>query len=679
MVLHVTPPPPGWDPATDPGTGSEADPFHSVATAVREADGGDDVRLGPGRYVENVLLDNVRGDPAHKIVVQPHDGAVVSIDGLETRFRDQDGAWEPVVDGAPDEFRWNREFTDGEKVRRGAFLETPFLPVPRHTRLVTYDRDGDFRAPGGRWPKDLTTGDNNVWRKRDDPPGWTHTGIRNWVYMGPGLWFDEETRRLHIRLSPTRNGVPDLADYTGPTDPAQVGLALSLEDTFTLRMTRCSDIVFRNLTLRFGGQDTIRIGQSHDIAFEHVRIHAGSRAIRLQEPPNERIRFSHCEIDGGLPPWFFRSDRKDGYRYTPHDPDLPTQPEPVVDPPVNGLGENTTGVLVSGGPGCSDVVVEYCEISHGHDVYVFGNGARFHHNWVHDINDDALNFGGEATDTDDARVYGNVITRCLTALSFGAQTRAKHVRIFRNLVDLREPTASIRPAADGADPFRTGVFVKLNGPGEGPIDLWHNTCVVLNPGAGVDDPEQDDLTAVGFGHYRALLPTREGEDWVTDPRRSFNNVFVAVYPDPGRMKPIAFLPPSSFAGLTDGNVYTRLDPGSTTDRYLVVGQGGYRDLDGADGYRADSPPHEASGRQLAAPSFVSFAADGHPDPGDDLRPRLGSPRAIAMPEEIGQIDRSVGGSPGGFLDVLFGRPRGCYRRRWEQLAVGVGGQTLFPG
>jgi hypothetical protein len=75
----------------------------------------------------------------------------------------------------------------------------------------------------------------------------------------------------------------------------------------------------------------------------------------------------------------------------------------------------------------------------------------------------------------------------LTAFSFAADD-AGLVQIFRNLIDLREPTLGVRPPAANvvSKSLRQGLFYK-DELREGPLDLWNNTYVVFNAG-GVGDP-----------------------------------------------------------------------------------------------------------------------------------------------------------------------------------------------
>jgi hypothetical protein len=395
------------------------------------------------------------------------------------------------------------------------------------------------------------------------------------MYMGPGIWFDLKTKLLRIRLSHTRHNFPRWPAYTGITDPRQ------------LRLANCENL-----------------------EFDHVNIRGGTNAIRFEvdgDLHNDRIVFHDCEIDGGMPTWFFRSDRKDGYSFVP----ATIQNATEADVRPNPLGSATSNALLSSRRNANGTEVHHCELVNAHDICLFGQGMRFHHNWVNNINDDALFMGSTDAATDDLWIYRNVVTKVLTTLSFASKTPLGQVRIFRNLFDIREPILGIRPRSeDDINPLRQGLLYKSNGP-EGPIDLWHNTCLVLNAGSStIDHP------AVGYTVFKTNPPN-------AGQRRSYNNIFVAAYPDSGITRAIAYLPLASFDGPTDGNLYERIGPEDTDgeDRFLVTA-GDPNHFATLKDYNIANEPWEDNGI-LANPLFRSFNNDtGFPDPeNDDLRPR----------------------------------------------------------
>jgi hypothetical protein len=673
-----------------------------VADGIAAAQNGGIVRLHSGHYYESVSLSGVSGLSVRKIFVQPFGDGAVYIDSLLPQFlnpREPGHHWDPVAPGPNfnGEYVWRQSFplpadvteTDRLKVNGGAFLDEP-----RHTRLVSYSQLADLLATNEFWPTTSPgpPNGNRVWRL-DTAPGANGTYIpetregrihrRPSVYMGPGIWFNQDTgsadaRRLHIRLAPTRHeidGWPRFIPVT--TDPNQVRLAVCRQEDHAIFLTNCHHITFRDLELCFGNPDTIRLNTCSDIAFDHCRIRSGSRAIHLltgnsQGSWNEDVRIEHCVIDGGLPTWFFRSDRKDEYRMGPTNKDRAVKEETVV----NRLGYTTSGVQISGSSRNRGVIVHHCEIVNAHDSYVFGDGMEFHHNWIHNLNDDGIALSAEA-DTTNAKIYCNVMTQCLTALSFASTKAVGPVYLYGNLIDIRRPTLGVRPKTAGGvpDSLRQGHFFK-DGVDEGVIELFHNTCVVLNPGAKGDNPA--DLTDAGYSYFVNIGPHSK-------QRRAFNNILVAVYTSDSNVRPIAFLAPASFTTQSDGNTFFRipLGPAGSINFQMRKKIGDNAEESGAyptlADYRKDQwPPNGAGGYEeksvLGDPMFKSFdTAAGQPRRGDDLRLAQGSPakNCVAdMPQDL--RDK--------YLDATGTQPvdRGCYPHTGARLQVGVGGRRIFP-
>jgi hypothetical protein len=664
------------------GDGSETDPFRSVQAALTEvhARGGGTVLLFGGHFVESVELVGVVGSSGtDPIVVRPVDGTgEVVIDSCLTEFLSA-GQWVPV-DGWPGEYCSIGSYpAPGTELERGTANLGAFYDEPAHTRLVSYAELDDLRSTNQYWPGDVG---HLVWRAKPNTPGvYIHEDRanrphrRSFVYMGPGVWFDRRAagRRVHVRLGPTALGLPNWPDFDpAETDPNRVRLALSVEGKRALFLTRCRHIRFEDLTLRFGNPETVRLKECTDIAFDHCRIRSGSRAISMAAElgrTTEDVRIEHCEIDGGLPTWFFRSDRKDTYLRGPDHKEEATEDEVFE----HKLGYATSGVQVSGDARCHNVLVHHCEIVNAHDSYVFGTGMRFHHNWVHNLNDDGIAVSGEAR-TEDAEIYCNVLTQCLTALSFAASEAVGPVRVYGNLIDVRRPTLAKRPTSAGsgpADSLKHGHFFK-DGADEGEISLFHNTCLVRDPGALGDDAGND----AGFAYFVTI---GEGEH----PRTAFNNIMVAVFA-PGTVKPTAFLAPSSFATESDGNTWFRLPQDHPSPRFLVRRRrSGPTDESRTFPDLADYRLHywpAGGGYEVAStstdPVFASFDyATGAPHPRDDLRLRHHPPSparggAVELPALLRDMYVAATG--------VEPTDRGCYPPTGERLRVGVDGRRVFP-
>jgi hypothetical protein len=255
----------------------------------------------------------------------------------------------------------------------------------------------------------------------------------------------------------------------------------------------------------------------------------------------------------------------------------------------------------------------------------------------------------------------------LSALGFSGRNETIEWFIYRNLIDLRRPTAGVRPRRPGdTDVWRHGHLYKSDPP-DGPIDLFHNTFLVY-----------DQSAQASFMHYRETTGAHR--------RRSFNNLFVAVNPGPESDVAITFVPSPSFQGSTDGNCYHRKGhaeaPAFRHLGYVFEGEsyrgGTFDDLGELHASRLFDqsqtqylPGYEASSSE-ADPRVRRMGADGRFRETDDLR--LGAESeaigaGVPLEPELRALDPfATGGAP----DI------GCYPLGAEPLRVGVDRRRSFP-
>ena len=202
---------------TNPGT--LAKPFRTIAKGISVLTAGDVLSLRDGNYVESVEVKGKHGSETHPIIIQSNAGEHATIDGTVLQFRrTNNDDWEPASlrdpDADDDEFVSRDSFVlkfpeDKDRVNRGAFLDRE-----PYTRLITYSRLEDFRADNQTFDTLLLSD------PRPGPEVTNQEGISRgfkfpWVYMGPGLFFNWDTKRVHIRLSHTSNNIHGLAYYKG--------------------------------------------------------------------------------------------------------------------------------------------------------------------------------------------------------------------------------------------------------------------------------------------------------------------------------------------------------------------------------------------------------------------------------------------------------------------------------
>lgn len=665
-------------------------PFRTIARGLRGASPaatsklkpGDTLTLRGGVYLEAVKISKLVGTPGHEITIRSFPGERAVIDSGIAAFREVGAdAWiearttDPKAH--PDE--WVSEpFPKDVKPNRGAFLDMPYR------RLVTYSTIQDFRSNNQVSDKifDVDAFDENrgPWKVTDekfkpllDPPKTGREFTFPWVYMGPGIFLntkDPDTNRIHVRLSHTSLHIPGLQDYRGPNNPNGIGLAICAENVPTLTILSSNHLIFSNLTIRFGGSDTILINRCASLTFDEVDVFASTGGIRFGALAGATFR--NCRFDGGSPPWFFRTDRKAEYHclLTPTGGRL-----------HNTRGKNTVDVLMYGeGANKQDFEIHHCEFVNGHDLYLVAKNTHFHHNWIDNLHDEGLVL--DLTPSTSGQIHSNVMTRCLSAISLAGDVFTTGPWfIYRNLIDLRQPTAGVRPRHAGdTNVFRFGSVFKSNeapAAPDGPHDLFHNTFLVA---------EQREQAA--YLHYRSAQSPHG--------RRSFNNIFVAVNSSPDSDAAITIVPPPSFPGPTDGNLYHRYGAATNPAFRSLPYDFGRAHFDGRN-YQGlpqlhDSdlfgqsktqygPGYEANSL-LTDPGFLKIAADGEFHPLDDLRLSEDSPArsaGVALPSDLQELDdraRPLDGASA--RPIQASRDIGCYPFDSEPLEVGVHGRRRFP-
>jgi hypothetical protein len=624
----------------DGNTGQSQDsPFRHVRYAIGKLETGDTLYLRQGVYAEQLTI---RGKTRVTICSMPGEHAV--IDGAIEAFRtDAAHMWDPgVVSG---EFVSRTAFPAGTD--RGAFV----LPN-RHVRLMTYSRLEDLHAQNetfgpllaGQGPAGPDVSDQSFPK-------------RPWAYLGPGLHQGRDGL-VHVRLRRTHLGQPGVTEYAGSEDATSVPLAVWTAPQPTVTIDDCHTLHLTHLTIRFGGGRTILVKDSDEVLLDHLHVLAGPYALEVGEG-SDLTRVTHCRFDGGLPPWSFRSDRKDGYTITAGAPLGP-----------NGLAEQTLKTLVYCHRLSSRTTVENCELVNGHDAQLNGPDSVFRSNWVANLNDDGL-FIGETAQR--LVITGNVFERCLFVLSVASEDpNSGPLYVHRNLVDLRRPTLGRRPptvlenitAEEERPVVRLGNFFKSNTP-DPDLAVFHNTVVINQSQRAVHN----------------LFRSYDGQS----RRRVLNNVFVGIDNGDHVDRPLAYLPAVQDDAESDGNCYWGID--RTPPTRLVVrdrqpGDGSpFNGLDTAyydSPYFSDSEDEHGTGYEAHGttknPRLRRFWGPPHFPLVEDLRLAPGSSAHLRGVELVDPDLRRIDGNP-----PAGQRPdSGCYPLDAPPLRVGVDGLRVFP-
>lgn len=503
----------------DAQDGSLQKPWKTLQHSVKRLKPGETLYLRGGTYYEKVRLTR-SGTAEAPIVVASYPGELAVIDGgLREFFESPETSWEPFKDGAEGEFVSTRVYANVEERRiPHQFLPGSWEPLwgIEDERPLALGHFGDSMVPlhGYRTIMDLRSAN-------ELSPGDRKAARKVGVYCGPGLWFNRDTGRIHIRLAHHR--LPGLGDraYRGETDPRKLKLVVAAgfgEAVFRVngvRHVKIQGIVLRGAT----GSPMIEIYGSEHIHLDHVTVFGGFPGLLVNA--SKEIRVTHCAFRGLAAPWSGRSHMK----Y------FGTASYQIVFQNSQPMNEN--------------IELAWCEFTDDHDFAFlrYIKNLQFHHNFVDNFNDDGLECGPKLR-SHSMFIYQNRLGACLGVFQQHRNDRdespTEHdpesgVYIFRNVIDQRAGVYYVLPAK--ADP--TGAFlhaeVHLVSGHSGPVypvmRVYHNTILRRTPvfrdhylfglgAAGLDRTERDvfnnifvqmdQVPGVQFIGIKAAKDLREG-------------------------------------------------------------------------------------------------------------------------------------------------------------------------
>ena len=587
----------------DAGAGSEKAPWKTLAHALRQLKPGDTLCLR-GIFHEKAALSR-SGTAEAPITIASAPGELAVIDGGLREFLENPAAsWEPFAGGAEGEFVSTKTFPNADARR----APTQFLPASwepmwgiEDERPLALGNFADSMVPlqGYRFAADLRA-TNEFWLRAKKGEGKKGEGDTA-LYGGPGLWFDRDTGRIHIRLAHTKlEGLGDRA-YRGETDPRKLPLVVALgfgENVVSatgIKNVRMQNLVFRGAT----GSPMIHLYGAENVELDHVTVFGGFPGLLVDASKN--IRVTHSAFRGNAAPWTSRAHMK--YRGT----------------------ASYAIVLRNDQPQNENIEFASCEFTDGHDFAFlrYVKNLQFHHNFVDNFNDDGLEIGPKLR-AHTMFIHENRIGGILSPLTQHEGEKDESpldhdpktgAFVFRNVIDLREGTYRSPPVQ--AEP--SGAFLHdeghLVGDHGGPIwtvmHVYHNTILR-------ETPSFRDYFLFGLG----AQGLRHSE------RDVFNNILVQMDKVPG----------AGFAGIKEaanlregGNVLWGVKDGAalTGDPFAK-----FRASPLFSESRKSYEPGWTTQDRVADPKFVSLATDRAKSP--DLRLQPGSPAVntgIALPAE----------------------------------------------
>lgn len=493
------------DPAkgADENPGSKEQPWKTLRHALRQLNPGDTLYLRGGTYYERPVLSRSGTEDA-AITIRGYPGETAVIDGgLREFWESPETSWKPLQDGARGEFVSTKTYFEADTRRvPHQFLPAAWEPMwgIEDDRPLALGNFGDSLLPlhGYRRLDDLRAANEFT-----EP---AKSKYAEGVCCGPGMWFNRETGRIHIRLA--HHSMPGLGTrgYRGETDPRKLKLVVAVgSGDDVLRINGIKHVRLRDLVLRGAtGSPLIHLYGSQHINLDHLHVYGGFPALLINA--SQHIRVTHSAFRGLAAPWSGRSHMK--YRGT----------------------ASYQIVLQNYQPINEDIEFASCEFTDDHDFAFFryAKNLRFHHNYLDNFNDDGIECGPKLRDHT-FYIYQNYIGACLG--QFQQHEIAKDespedhsplsgMFVYRNIIDPREGVPYHLPKevdATGSFLHHEGALASDHGSPTYPVmRFYHNT--LLRRGPVFRDNYLFGLGAVGM---------RRTE------RDVFNNIFVQTERPPG--------------------------------------------------------------------------------------------------------------------------------------------------
>lgn len=573
---------------SDQNAGTQDSPWKTLKHSFRQLKPGDTLVLRGGVYFEHVTL-NTSGTADQPITIRSYPGELAILDGGIPVFQTAPvTAWEPCPGGVEGEFRSTGAYPDlggrdGQTNLLGNFGDSL---VPLH---------------GYRYLDDLRS-DNSYWNITSKVADEQH------VYCGPGLWYDTETGRIHIRLAHTK--LPGLGEdnYRGETDPRKLPLIVAVfAGGPVLSLNGVQHVRLQDLMLRGAREATLDIRDSARIELLGLTVYGGASPIRVQD--TQGLRMWHTACRGLAAPWTFRASLK--YRA-------------IESRLFSASGWEPTGA------DSRDFELAYCEFTDSVDGVFLGNvnHVRFHHNLLDNVSDDGIFLTANTaydgnTPGGDVHIFQNRLSRCLTTLAFGVghgrqktiaegkKQTGSGVWVYRNVFDFRRPVMYHWPSGPEAPQEITSmgrVASDHGGPTWEPMWIYQNTIL---PG----DPPRYDYGTDGLGKAMGKGTSR----------RVFNNIICQMQGLPGQSLPD---PATDFQG--DGNLFWSLSDGPANEGKFIAK---FRNSPAFEQSRRQYGPGWTARDRFAGPDFVDLSADWRKVP--DLRLTEKSPAVdagVALPK-----------------------------------------------